>query len=61
MLNAGVDLFCLGNNLDYDPNYIEKCIESICHLIKSGKISEDRISLSINRINALKIKYNIDE
>ena len=60
MLNAGVDLFCLGNNLDYDPNYIEKCIQSICHLIKSGKISEDRVSLSIDRINALKIKYNID-
>ena len=26
MLNAGIDLFCLGNNLSYDKNYIPKII-----------------------------------
>ena len=33
MLDAGVDLFCLGNNLKYDPNYIPNAISSVCNLI----------------------------
>lgn len=60
MLNAGVDLFCLGNNLHYDPQYIEKSIQSICYLIQSGKIKKSRIDLSVDRIKALKIKYNLN-
>ena len=59
MLNAGVDLFCLGNNLNYDPNYIPNSVSSLSHLVKSGKITEDRIHESIHRINTLKNKYNI--
>ena len=61
MLNAGVDLFCLGNNLIYDPDYIPKSINAIVDLVNSKKISEDRISESIERVNILKRKYNIDE
>jgi beta-N-acetylhexosaminidase len=59
MLNAGVDLFCLGNNLNYDPDYIPKVIDAICHLVKIGKISENRLLDSIKRIDSLKKKYNI--
>ena len=40
MLNAGIDLFCLGNNLIYDPDYIPKSINSVCSLIESGKIKK---------------------
>ena len=61
MLNAGVDLFCLGNNLIYDPDYIPKSINAIVDLVNSKKISEDRISESIERVNILKRKYNINE
>ena len=59
MLNAGIDLFCLGNNLNYDPDFIPKSVSSMCQLVKSGKITEDRIRQSIDRIESLKTKYNI--
>lgn len=59
MLNSGIDLFCLGNNLIYDPDYIPKSVNAICELLKSGKIKEDRILNSIKRIKALKRKYKI--
>lgn len=59
MLNGGVDLFCLGNNLIYDPEYIPKAIRTICKLINSGKIKKNRIIESINKINSLKSFYGI--
>lgn len=61
MLNAGVDLFCLGNNLNYDPEYIPKSIAAFCNLIEAGKISEERVQQSIDRINTLKKKYGIHD
>ena len=60
MLNAGIDLFCLGNNLIYDNDYIPKAIKTICNLIKLGKIKQERILESIERIETLKLKYNIN-
>ena len=59
MFNAGIDLFCLGNNLNYDPDFIPKSVSSICQLVRSGKVTEHRIRQSINRIDFLKKKYNI--
>tara|TARA_Y100001934_G_scaffold99902_1_gene122999 strand:+ start:2162 stop:3211 length:1050 start_codon:yes stop_codon:yes gene_type:complete len=59
MLNAGVDLFCLGNNLIYDPQYIPKSIQAIVDLVDSKKIKPERIAESIIRINKLKKKYDI--
>ena len=59
MLNAGIDLFCLGNNLIYDPDYIPRSIDVICDLVQSGKITEKRIMESIDRIKAIKERYNI--
>ena len=61
MLNAGIDLFCLGNNLIYDQDYIPRAIETIYKLVKSKKISEERILESVERINNIKTIYNIDE
>ncbi|MFL2983069.1 MAG: glycoside hydrolase family 3 N-terminal domain-containing protein [Candidatus Neomarinimicrobiota bacterium] len=61
MLNAGVDLFCLGNNLIYDPDYIPKAISAIKTLIKTNKITEKRIRMSINRINKIKKIFGINE
>ena len=60
MLNAGVDLFCLGNNLIYDNEYIPKSIEAILELIIDKKIKIERIHESIERINVLKRKYNLN-
>ena len=59
MLDAGVDLFCLGNNLIYDPDYIPNAINSVCNLITSGKIKKTRIEQSINKIELLKSNYGI--
>ena len=59
MFNAGIDLFCLGNNLNYDPDFIPKSVSSMCQLVRSGKVTENRIRQSINRIEFLKKKYNI--
>ena len=59
MLDAGIDLFCLGNNLIYDPDYIPKSINSVCSLIASGKIKKTRIEQSIDKIKLLKSKYGI--
>tara|TARA_B100000767_G_C19767989_1_gene538584 strand:+ start:1167 stop:2213 length:1047 start_codon:yes stop_codon:yes gene_type:complete len=60
MLNAGVDLFCLGNNLIYDNEYIPKSIEAILELIVNKEIKIKRIYESIERIDVLKKKYNLN-
>jgi len=54
MINAGIDMFCLGNNLSYDVNYIPKCINAIKNGIRNKRISLDLIEDSISRINKLK-------
>lgn len=54
MINAGVDLFCFGNNLMYDPDIIPKAVNTIAELNKSGKISNGRIDESLERISTLK-------
>ena len=59
MLDAGVDLFCLGNNLIYDPDYIPNAIKSVCNLISAGKIKKTRIERSIDKIELLKSNYGI--
>ena len=59
MLDAGVDLFCLGNNLIYDPDYIPNAISAVCNLISSGKIKKGRIEQSIDKIELLKSNYGI--
>ena len=61
MLNAGVDLFCLGNNLIYDPDYIPNAINTICDLIASGAIEKSRIEESIIKIQSLKSRYGINK
>jgi len=54
MLNAGIDLFCIGNNLHYDSDMIFKSVSILCQLVRSNKISIDKIYESIGRINLMK-------
>ena len=56
MINAGIDIFCLGNNLEFDPYYIPKCIQAIKEGINKNKISIEKIEKSNSRINKLKNK-----
>ena len=55
MINAGIDIICLGNNLiPYRENLIPDSIETIISLVDKGKISSDRIEESYRRIINLK-------
>lgn len=66
-LNAGVDMLLFSNNaapcpediadcqeIPFDPNIAKRAINHIQHLLDAGKISEDRINESYQRIFKLK-------
>ena len=58
MINAGVDLICLGNNLEpYRENLIIDSIKTIVSQVKNGKIPMIRIKESFQRI--LNLKSNL--
>jgi beta-N-acetylhexosaminidase len=61
MINSGIDLLCLGNNLNYDPDFIPKAVRAIRSAIEKNRISTERINESIDRIASLKKKYNLYE
>ena len=61
MINSGIDLLCLGNNLNYDPDFIPKAVRAIRSAIEKNRISTERINESIDRIVLLKKKYNLYE
>ena len=56
MINSGIDLLCLGNNLNYDPDFIPKAVRAIRSAIEKNRISTERINESIDRIVLLKKK-----
>ncbi|TAE29956.1 MAG: glycoside hydrolase family 3 [Candidatus Kapaibacterium sp.] len=55
-INAGVDIVCFGNNLQYDPDIITKASSILKRLVLEGKISRARVDESYRRIVALKQK-----
>ena len=61
MINSGIDLLCLGNNLNYAPDFIPKAVRAIRSAIEKNRISTERINESIDRIALLKKKYNLYE
>jgi len=59
-INAGCDLLILSNNgLEYDENIAQKAVDAINKAIGEGKITEEKINDSYNRIKQLKEKYGI--
>ncbi|WP_069471610.1 beta-N-acetylhexosaminidase [Candidatus Marithrix sp. Canyon 246] len=56
VIEAGIDIIVIGNNIDYDEKIVEKTVHLIKNLINDGKITEDRIEQSYKRIIALKGK-----
>ncbi len=54
IINAGVNLICFGNNLNFDKDIVPKTVEIIYRLIETGKIDEKRIADSNERIQSLK-------
>ena len=51
---AGGDIILVSNNLEYDPEITPTTINHILELVRSGKITEQRIDQSYQRIMALK-------
>jgi len=56
MLYAGVDMFILGNNLEYDPHLIPNAVHCLQELVSEGAVSENRIYESLHRIQLLRLK-----
>ncbi|MBH09083.1 MAG: glycoside hydrolase family 3 [Candidatus Marinimicrobia bacterium] len=61
MLNAGVDMFILGNNLEYDPNLIPNAVHCLRELVSEGEISKNKIYESLNRIKSLRSKIKLND
>ena len=59
MINAGVDMFCFGNNLIYDPEIVHKVHSIISELLDEGLISSNQILNSYERIMNLKSKIGL--
>ncbi len=58
-INAGVDLFIYGNNIQYDNDGIAKKFNDIVfNAVEDGKISQERIEDSYNKI--IKIKSGLE-
>lgn len=53
-IEAGLDMLCFGNNMNFDANIGEKAMGIIERLVASGKITESRIDESFRRIQKLK-------
>ena len=53
-LAAGVDMLIIGNNLEYDPQLMEKILPAIVTSIEKGKIPKKRIQQALQRVKALK-------
>jgi beta-N-acetylhexosaminidase len=55
-IEAGIDMLCFGNNMNFTVNIGEKASDIIYRLVDSGKIEEARIDESYRRVMALKQK-----
>jgi beta-N-acetylhexosaminidase len=51
---AGTDLIIFGNNLVYEPDIAQRCIQIISGLVRENRIPASRIQQSYERIRQLK-------
>jgi beta-N-acetylhexosaminidase len=58
-IQAGLDLLCFGNNMNFDPDIGAKAAGIIYRLVEEGKIPEARIDQSFRRVQRLKHKYKL--
>ncbi len=59
MINAGVDMFCFGNNLIYDPDIVQQVHSTISKLLDEGSVLAVQIQRSFERIMNLKSKIGL--
>ena len=58
-IEAGIDVLCFGNNLHYDPDIAGKAAGILVRAVESGRITEERIDQSYQRVLALKRKAGL--
>jgi beta-N-acetylhexosaminidase len=58
-LDAGADVLLFGNNLTYDPDIVIKVVDIVRRGVVSGRVSQDRINASYERIRALKAQVGV--
>ncbi|HWD18637.1 MAG TPA: glycoside hydrolase family 3 N-terminal domain-containing protein [Verrucomicrobiae bacterium] len=58
-LEAGIDVLCFGNNMNFDPEIGRKASDIIYQLVDSGKIALSRIDDSCARVQRLKQKFKL--
>jgi beta-N-acetylhexosaminidase len=58
-IQAGLDVLCFGNNMNFDPDIGAKAAGIIYRLVEEGKIPEARIDQSFRRVQRLKHKYKL--
>jgi beta-N-acetylhexosaminidase len=56
-IEAGLDVLCFGNNMNFDADIAGKAADIIEQLVETGKIPEARIEQSFQRIQKLKQRH----
>ncbi len=52
--SAGVDMIVIGNNISYDPDILNKCLEALISCIRKGSLKEEQLAAAVNRVQTLK-------
>ncbi|MGR6319075.1 glycoside hydrolase family 3 N-terminal domain-containing protein [Micromonospora soli] len=55
-LQAGLDLLVFANQQVYNPRVVDETVDTIMGLVRTGRISEDRIDQSVTRVDSLRPK-----
>jgi beta-N-acetylhexosaminidase len=55
--SAGVDMIVIGNNLDYDPEILEKAIQATLRCLKKGFLTEEVLVAALKRVRRLKDRH----
>ncbi len=58
-IEAGIDVLCFGNNMNYDADIAAKAAAILVRAVESGRIAEARIDASFQRVLALKRKAGL--
>lgn len=55
-LRAGLDLLVFANQQVYDPDVVDKTLDTVVGLVRSGRLTEARIDESVARVDTLRPK-----
>jgi beta-N-acetylhexosaminidase len=55
-LQAGVDLLVFANQQVYNPRVVEETVDTILNLVRTGRLTEDRVDQSVARVDSLRPK-----